>query len=183
MPRPALSLILLVGAIGWHWPTADVWGSSIDPHLDPSIVLAGCAACHEGHGASRSPMLPRIVGRLGSTGGARSRRRRCVPGAAVLSALPAFCPSTHSGGFFTARAGRRYLHLVPLAPPRNTRRPIFPSSGKAASIYTRPDPFRVRALPGMPRQCRGNHPEPSRHQPFVQPQQSLLPSGRDSFVR
>ena len=31
-----------------------------DPHLDPSLVPGGCAACHEGHGESRSPMLPEM---------------------------------------------------------------------------------------------------------------------------
>lgn len=30
----------------------------IDPHMDPGLVPAGCPACHEGHGVSRSPMLP-----------------------------------------------------------------------------------------------------------------------------
>jgi predicted CXXCH cytochrome family protein len=29
-----------------------------NPHLDRSIVQSGCPACHESHGASRSPMLP-----------------------------------------------------------------------------------------------------------------------------
>lgn len=31
---------------------------ALDPHLDPGLVSASCAACHEGHGVSRSPMLP-----------------------------------------------------------------------------------------------------------------------------
>ena len=29
-----------------------------DPHLDTTLVLSGCAACHVGHGVARSPMLP-----------------------------------------------------------------------------------------------------------------------------
>jgi predicted CXXCH cytochrome family protein len=29
-----------------------------DPHLDSSLVPASCKACHRGHGAPRSPMLP-----------------------------------------------------------------------------------------------------------------------------
>jgi len=28
------------------------------PHTDPSVVPGSCAACHDGHGVSRSPMLP-----------------------------------------------------------------------------------------------------------------------------
>ena len=31
---------------------------TIDPHLDRSLVPAGCPACHRGHGEPRSPMLP-----------------------------------------------------------------------------------------------------------------------------
>jgi predicted CXXCH cytochrome family protein len=49
MPRTALTaLLLLLGAS----PLL-----AIDPHVDPSIVEAGCPACHLGHGVSRSPML------------------------------------------------------------------------------------------------------------------------------
>lgn len=33
-------------------------GAGLDPHMDPTVVPAGCAACHKGHGVSRSPMLP-----------------------------------------------------------------------------------------------------------------------------
>ncbi len=31
---------------------------AVDPHVDPSLLPASCTSCHEGHGASRSPMLP-----------------------------------------------------------------------------------------------------------------------------
>ena len=31
---------------------------AVDVHLNPSVVEGGCRACHEGHGTSRSPMLP-----------------------------------------------------------------------------------------------------------------------------
>lgn len=30
---------------------------AVHPHLDPTRVTGGCRACHEGHGASQSPML------------------------------------------------------------------------------------------------------------------------------
>jgi len=52
VPRSALSRLAatLVVAI----PTT-LWG--VDPHLDPALVPGGCAACHEGHGTPRSPML------------------------------------------------------------------------------------------------------------------------------
>ncbi len=30
----------------------------LNPHVDPTVVPGGCMTCHEGHGASRSPMLP-----------------------------------------------------------------------------------------------------------------------------
>lgn len=50
MPRRALTVLLLAAA------TATAAG--LNPHLDPVLVPAGCAACHRGHGVSRSPMLP-----------------------------------------------------------------------------------------------------------------------------
>jgi predicted CXXCH cytochrome family protein len=31
---------------------------ALDPHMDSSVVPGSCRACHRGHGASRSPMLP-----------------------------------------------------------------------------------------------------------------------------
>ena len=57
MSRAALRGLLTVAAFGLA--AAVCWCSGVDPHMDPSIVPAGCAACHEGHGASRSPMLPK----------------------------------------------------------------------------------------------------------------------------
>ena len=33
-------------------------GQAINPHMDFSQVSGSCSACHSGHGASRSPMLP-----------------------------------------------------------------------------------------------------------------------------
>ncbi len=31
--------------------------ASLNPHVDPGVVVAGCNSCHRGHGQSRSPML------------------------------------------------------------------------------------------------------------------------------
>ncbi len=31
---------------------------AIDPHVDSTLLLQGCEACHRGHGVPRSPMLP-----------------------------------------------------------------------------------------------------------------------------
>lgn len=53
MPRAALILSLAVAA-GVPGLTA----AALDPHLDPALVPSGCPACHQGHGLSRSPMLP-----------------------------------------------------------------------------------------------------------------------------
>lgn len=54
MPRAALKL--LVATLPLLLPAAPA--AAVDPHLDASLVPAGCAACHRGHGRSRSPMLP-----------------------------------------------------------------------------------------------------------------------------
>ncbi len=43
--------------LGAGWLTAAA-ATAIHPHLDPTRVSGACRACHEGHGASRSPMLP-----------------------------------------------------------------------------------------------------------------------------
>lgn len=50
MPRAALSAAIVLAAAGL--------ATAASPHLDPSLMLAGCASCHAGHGASGSPMLP-----------------------------------------------------------------------------------------------------------------------------
>lgn len=53
MPRSSLILLLpLVIAL------SSATALAIDPHLDPSAVPGMCSACHRGHGAARSPMLP-----------------------------------------------------------------------------------------------------------------------------
>lgn len=35
--------------------------ANLDPHMDKRLVTGSCSACHAGHGASRSPMLPRTL--------------------------------------------------------------------------------------------------------------------------
>ncbi len=51
MSRPALRVFVVVLSMaGAAW--------AVDPHVDPSLLPASCSSCHEGHGVSRSPMLP-----------------------------------------------------------------------------------------------------------------------------
>ncbi|MGD2116378.1 MAG: cytochrome c3 family protein, partial [Acidobacteriota bacterium] len=57
----ALSIGMFIGmlagpAVPGALPAQSVGGG--DPHLDRSLVPRPCGTCHEGHGASRSPMLP-----------------------------------------------------------------------------------------------------------------------------
>lgn len=56
MPRVALTRTLLLAAAAAL--AAALRLAALDPHVDPTRVPAGCGACHAGHGASRSPMLP-----------------------------------------------------------------------------------------------------------------------------
>lgn len=60
MPRSLLRAVLaLAFGLGAALLAAQTeLRTSLDPHLDTSLVPAGCPACHRGHGASRSPMLP-----------------------------------------------------------------------------------------------------------------------------
>ncbi|HXG57535.1 MAG TPA: cytochrome c3 family protein [Thermoanaerobaculia bacterium] len=53
MPRAALMVLAVAAAT-----TAIAGSGKPHPHLDPTVVRAGCPACHAGHGVSRSPMLP-----------------------------------------------------------------------------------------------------------------------------
>lgn len=54
MSRAALTITAIALALG-----ASVHAAlAVDPHLDPGLLPEGCAACHRGHGKSRSPMLP-----------------------------------------------------------------------------------------------------------------------------
>ena len=53
MPRDALRILLVLAVAAIAGPAV-----AVDPHVDPSIVTGSCAACHRGHGESRSPMLP-----------------------------------------------------------------------------------------------------------------------------
>ena len=50
MPRFALSVLAIVLLAA----PAD----AVDPHMDPGLMPGSCAACHAGHGAPQSPMLP-----------------------------------------------------------------------------------------------------------------------------
>ncbi len=52
MSRAALTILLALAG------GAPAVAGGIDPHLDPSVIPAGCSGCHQGHGVSRSPMLP-----------------------------------------------------------------------------------------------------------------------------
>ncbi len=54
MSLPALRIGALAIAA---WQAAAI-GYAVHPHLDPTRVTGGCQACHEGHGATQSPMLP-----------------------------------------------------------------------------------------------------------------------------
>ena len=58
MPRAALRALLALGLAAASAAAQTGARTSLDPHLDTSLVPAGCSACHRGHGASRSPMLP-----------------------------------------------------------------------------------------------------------------------------
>ncbi len=63
MPRAALIVLAAIAALGPApgLPDLAVRGgpqtASLNPHLDPGVVTAGCDGCHRGHGQSRSPML------------------------------------------------------------------------------------------------------------------------------
>lgn len=71
---------------------------ALDPHLDPGLVAASCAACHEGHGVSRSPMLPGPVNELCLTchGSRVQADRRKGAGVITFSAEPTLLSSTLS---------------------------------------------------------------------------------------
>jgi predicted CXXCH cytochrome family protein len=53
LSRTTLISVLALIAVAAGLPT-----SALDPHLDSSLLPGSCKACHLGHGASRSPMLP-----------------------------------------------------------------------------------------------------------------------------
>ena len=58
MPRTVLRAILALSLTAAPAAAQTEARTSLDPHLDTSLVPAGCPACHRGHGAPRSPMLP-----------------------------------------------------------------------------------------------------------------------------
>lgn len=54
IPRALIAAGLAVaGALAGTSP-----GRGLDPHMDRGLLPGACTACHEGHGASGSPMLP-----------------------------------------------------------------------------------------------------------------------------
>ena len=53
-----MSRTTLIMAVAIAGMAAALPARGIDPHLDPAQLPTGCPACHVGHGASRSPMLP-----------------------------------------------------------------------------------------------------------------------------
>ncbi len=61
-----------------------------NPHLDPATVTGGCAACHQGHGAARTPMLPGSQKQLclSCHGSIAETGRRTGEGAIAASARP-----------------------------------------------------------------------------------------------
>lgn len=81
MPRAALiqSSTAAVLAVLLAMSPSVATAADLDPHIDTSLVRAGCAACHRGHGASRSPMLPAPQRELClACHGSRSDRDRAV---------------------------------------------------------------------------------------------------------
>lgn len=84
MPRGPL-IAATVAALFVLFPPTRAGG--LDPHLDLSLVPAGCAACHKGHGVPRSPMLDRPQRELClSCHGSRADRDRSER-AGLVSAL------------------------------------------------------------------------------------------------
>lgn len=55
MPRTALKRLIFLVAFGG---AVISFASSPNPHVDRGLNSGGCRSCHEGHGASGSPMLP-----------------------------------------------------------------------------------------------------------------------------
>jgi len=63
----------------------------VDPHVDIGKVAGGCMACHRGHGAPRSPMLPvaQVALCLRCHGSASALERRIADGDVAAGARPA----------------------------------------------------------------------------------------------
>lgn len=63
--------------------------------MDPGLVPAGCAACHKGHGVSRSPMLPQPQAEvcLACHGSGSSRDQQAMRGNVGVGARPALLSS------------------------------------------------------------------------------------------
>lgn len=54
MPRAALGILMLLALSARFGAAAPLAG---DPHLDLSLLPAGCSSCHVGHGESDTPMM------------------------------------------------------------------------------------------------------------------------------
>lgn len=76
-----------------------------NPHLDPASVSGGCAACHQGHGAPRSPMLPGSQKQLclSCHGSLAEMSRRAAAGVIAANARPALLGAT---------SGQLYAHPI-----------------------------------------------------------------------
>lgn len=86
MSRAPLILSVVVMAV-----FGPATAGSRNPHLDPASVTGGCAACHQGHGAPRSPMLPGSQKQLclSCHGSMAENGRRTAEGSLAPSARPA----------------------------------------------------------------------------------------------
>lgn len=94
MSRAALVILLALVSGGG----AGAGSPRRNPHVDPAIVLGGCASCHAGHGASRSPMLDRSQRDLCLDCHGEGLRRRDV--------APDVSPAQVAGTFAKASAHR-----------------------------------------------------------------------------
>lgn len=54
--------LIIVAALAMTY--ALVVAAGVNPHMDPSVLPAGCASCHRGHGKPQSPMLGEVQGAM-----------------------------------------------------------------------------------------------------------------------
>ncbi len=112
-PLTACASLLL----GWvlSGPAAAQSAASLDPHLDSIVVRSSCQACHRGHGAARSPMLPgpqREVC-LGCHGTRADVERQVREGALAADARPPLLASALSRTFTHPLTARAFSELEP----------------------------------------------------------------------
>lgn len=84
-----MAIVVMSFAVG-------VSASPRNPHLDPMSVTGGCASCHAGHGAPRSPMLPGSQKQLclSCHGSMADTARRASLGAIASTARPSLLGPT-----------------------------------------------------------------------------------------